>query len=435
MRNALLPLLAAIGLSPCLAQVPPAASSIQPPGTPAASSPSGAVLTLQRAIDMALAGHPLLAAGRSDIEAADAALSQAGARPNPVLQAELEDTRRETRSTTVLLTQPIELGGKRAARLDVAERSGDLARSQYASARSLLRAQVTSAFVDALTAQERLRAADASLELAQRATDAASKRVIAGKVSPIEETKAKVAEANVRVERVQASGELRAALLALQSMVGTSTGPISRVEGSVSLPLVPADIALQSRLAASPAVRQAQLEVDRFGSLAKLERTRRVPDLTVGIGTKRSEELGRNQTLLAVSIPLPVFDTNRGAELEAMRRHDKARYDAEAAALRLRAEAVRAQERLRTAVAEAQALQDEVLPGAQTAYEAASKGFELGKFSFLDVLDSQRTLLEARSRHLRAVAEAHRSAAEIDRLLGDGLDAAAPAASQPKATP
>lgn len=384
---------------------------------------------------MALAGHPLLAAGRSDIEAADAALSQAGARPNPVLQAELEDTRRETRSTTVLLTQPIELGGKRAARLDVAERSGDLARSQYASARSLLRAQVTSAFVDALTAQERLRAADASLELAQRATDAASKRVIAGKVSPIEETKAKVAEANVRVERVQASGELRAALLALQSMVGTSTGPISRVEGSVSLPLVPADIALQSRLAASPAVRQAQLEVDRFGSLAKLERTRRVPDLTVGIGTKRSEELGRNQTLLAVSIPLPVFDTNRGAELEAMRRHDKARYDAEAAALRLRAEAVRAQERLRTAVAEAQALQDEVLPGAQTAYEAASKGFELGKFSFLDVLDSQRTLLEARSRHLRAVAEAHRSAAEIDRLLGDGLDAAAPAASQPKATP
>uniref|UniRef100_UPI00145EE1EE TolC family protein n=1 Tax=Aromatoleum evansii TaxID=59406 RepID=UPI00145EE1EE len=60
----------------------------------------------------------------------------------------------------------------------------------------------------------------------------------------------------------------------------------------------------------------------------------------------------------------------------------------------------------------------QVLPGAQSAYEAAVKGFELGKFSFLEALDAQRTLLQARMQALRAIADAHRARAELDRILG-----------------
>ena len=63
-------------------------------------------------------------------------------------------------------------------------------------------------------------------------------------------------------------------------------------------------------------------------------------------------------------------------------------------------------------------LQRDIMPGAQSAYDAATKGFELGKFSFLEVLDAQRTSFQAKSQYLRALAEAHRSAAEIDRILG-----------------
>lgn len=134
--------------------------------------------------------------------------------------------------------------------------------------------------------------------------------------------------------------------------------------------------------------------------------------------------------MLVLSVPIPVFDTNRGAELEALRRQDKARYEAEAGALRLRSEVAQAHERLKAAVEEAEAVQQEVLPGAQVAYDAAAKGFELGKFSFLDVLDAQRTLLEARARHLRATADAHRAAAELDRLLGDSPETSAPRAER-----
>ncbi|MCH2221506.1 MAG: TolC family protein, partial [Dechloromonas sp.] len=52
------------------------------------------------------------------------------------------------------------------------------------------------------------------------------------------------------------------------------------------------------------------------------------------------------------------------------------------------------------------------------AYEAASKGFELGKFSFLEVLDAQRTFFQARAQYLRSVSDAHRTAAELERILG-----------------
>ena len=59
------------------------------------------------------------------------------------------------------------------------------------------------------------------------------------------------------------------------------------------------------------------------------------------------------------------------------------------------------------------------LPGAKSAYIAATVGFENGKFNFLEVLDAQRTYFAAKSQYLKALAEAHRSAADIDRVLGD----------------
>ena len=68
--------------------------------------------------------------------------------------------------------------------------------------------------------------------------------------------------------------------------------------------------------------------------------------------------------------------------------------------------------------AEARQLAEEVLPTARTAYELASRGFALGKFGYLDVLDAQRTWSEARSQYLDQLLATHRAAADIDRLLG-----------------
>ena len=89
---------------------------------------------------------------------------------------------------------------------------------------------------------------------------------------------------------------------------------------------------------------------------------------------------------------------------------------------RLRTEVLQAADQLKARADEAQLLDQDVLPGARSAYEAASRGFELGKFGFLDVLDEQRTWLQSRTQYLTALAEAHRAAAELERRLGAPTD-------------
>jgi len=401
-------------------------------GAPRASE-SAAPLTLNAALELALGANPDLSAAGRELEALDATITQAQARPNPELSALIEDTRRETRTTTLQLNQPIELGGKRGARIEAAERGRDAASLELDAKRAEIRAAVTAAFFDVLIAQERLRLAQASVELAQRATGAASRRVIAGKVSPVEETRARVAEAAVRVEQAQAASEVTTARRRLAATWGNSSPHFERAEGDPeALPPLPAMADLNARLATAPNLLRARIEVDRRQSLAEVERSRSVPDMIVSLGGKRIEELDLNQAILGVAIPIPIFDRNQGNLLEALRRTDKAHDELSATEIRLSNELALAYERLNLARQEVASLQRDILPGAQSAYDAATKGFELGKFNFLEVLDAQRTSFQAKSQYLRALAEAHRSAAEIDRILGTASTQSitAPAATQ-----
>ncbi|CAN7766441.1 TolC family protein [Pseudorhodoferax sp. LjRoot39] len=383
-----------------------------------AQASSAPPLTLAAAVQTALQNHPDLSAARREIEATEGARTQAAAYQNPSLSVEVEDLRRDTRTTTVMWSQPFELGGKRGARIAAADRATELARAQLDAKQAELRANVTAAFFTSLIAQERVRLAQASLDLARTGTQTGSKRVISGKVSPVEETRAKVAEANVRLELIQAQGELQNSLQELRSLMAQASA-VSALDGNaLTLPALLPQEALEQRIADAPALRQARLEVRRLAALADLESAKRVPDITVNAGIKRAQDQGRNQAVIGISIPLPVFDTNRGAIFEALRRQDKAEDEARAIELRLRADVAVARERQATASAEVAAVQAEILPGAQSAFDAASKGFELGKFDYLEALDAQRSLLQARAQYLRSVAEAHRAATDLDRLLG-----------------
>ena len=426
--------------------VPPAFSQQTTPQTAGPSSslsasartlePEGP-LTLRTAVALALQANPGLSAARHEQGAADGAVVQAGAWPNPTLDTQLEDLRRNNRTTTLQLSQPIELGGKRAARVTAAERARDQAASALSARRAELRASAVTAFFDVLTAQERLRLAQDSVGLAQIATRAAANRVAAGKVSPLEETKARVAEAGIRVELLQAEGTLRASRQLLAALWGNPAPRFTQVEGAVDqLPAQAAAPEVARRLPDAPVLRQARLEVERRRALSDLEQAKRIPDVTVSLGVKRvsaSEGEGdavsssrRNQVVVGLSVPLPIFDTNRGNITEALSREDKARDELAAAELQLGADVAQASERLRSARATAETLQRDALPGAETAYRAATKGFELGKFSFLEALDAQRTLFQVRNQYLVALADAHRAAGELDRLLGtEGDDPAA----------
>jgi cobalt-zinc-cadmium efflux system outer membrane protein len=378
-----------------------------------------APLTLRSALALAAGANSELSAARHEVRAVEGAVQQAGLLPNPSLSMERVDTRRDTRETTLQFSQPLELGGKRAARVQAAERGRDSATAELAVKQAQIRADVIAAYFAVLAAQEQLRLAREADELAQRAAAATGRRVVAGKVSPVEETRARVAAASVQLELMRAASTLATARKRLAGLWGNSTPRFERADGAVDvLPLLPDTATLLRRLADSPAMTLARSQLERSRALAQVELSRRTPDLTLNVGSKRSEELGRTQAVFGVSIPLPFFDRNQGNVLESARRVDKARDELATTALRLDAELSQAREEFELAQRQAHALSNDILPGAQSAYDAASIGFEYGKFGFLDVLDAQRTLLQAKSQYLETLAEAHRAMAAIDRILG-----------------
>ena len=123
---------------------------------------------MPQALAAAFAQNPELAATSREIGIADGERHQAGLLPNPELAWEVEDTRRDTSTTTITLSQPLELGGKRAARIAAAGVGQAIARLDLERQRNGLRADVVQAFHAALRAQTALELAQQSQALTAR---------------------------------------------------------------------------------------------------------------------------------------------------------------------------------------------------------------------------------------------------------------------------
>jgi cobalt-zinc-cadmium efflux system outer membrane protein len=410
------PWLAALCLCACLCAMPATAQVLPDDRYAVASVPD---LTLGDALDRAFAHNLALSAAQREIEAADGALDQAGVRPNPELSLGVEDFRRDTRTTSAIVGFPIELGGKREARLAQARLGREVAWAQWRSAKADVRSAVIGAFFKVLVAQERLTLANASVDLARRGSDVTARRVAAGKVSPVDETRSRVELSNAGIEAVEAAGELDEARRALAATWRASEPDFDSARGDLdALPERGTYQSLVAELDASPALTTSRLQADRSMAAVQVERSKRIGDLAINVGAKRDNELGLTQAVVGVSIPLPLFDRNRGAIVEATKRAEQADDRLQAARLDAGLDLQQNLGRLARARATAQALRDTVLPGARLAADASTRGFEAGKFGLLDVLDTQRALLAARVRHIAAVQAAFEAAAAIDHLLG-----------------
>jgi len=384
-----------------------------------AQTPPDAGLTLERAQALAASRSFAVSAAKRELEASDGALAQAGVWRNPEVSVSVEDTRSATRTTTATLDVPIELGGKRAARTGAAVARRELARAELGQTQSQLRADVASAFFGVLVAQERASLMADSAALTARGADAIGKRVAAGKVSPVDETRARVDAANAQLEAAESQAQLELARHALAALWGDPVADFGRVQGDIeSLPDRPGMAELARQLDTAPVLIATRSEVELRGAMVAVESSKRAQDLTVSLGAKRDNDLGRTQAIVGISVPLAIFDRNQGASYEAVKRAEKARDDHQAARGRVLSELQQASSQLAVARSSAQTLQTTVLPAAQQAYAAAKQGFEAGKFGFLDVIDSQRSLLQARARYLSALSYANQAATAIDRLLG-----------------
>ncbi|MBK5435877.1 TolC family protein [Pseudomonas sp. TH32] len=381
---------------------------------------SAQTLTLESALQTAFANNPEMAAAQWEIDIAQGGRQQAGLIPNPVASWDAEDTRRNSRTTTVKLSQTLELGGKRGARIDVATRAQEAAALTLEQRRNVLRAEVIDGYYGALRAQERLDLAQRSLALAERGLVVANGRVTAGKSSPVEATRAQVQLSEIRLEFNRAQMGLIDAYRRLAASTGAASTDFQAVAAqSQAAPTLPSPAQLLGRLEQTAELRLAELQIVQGEAALGLEKAQRIPDLDVSIGSQYDASARERVNVVGVSMPIPLFNRNQGNVLAASRRADQARDLRNAAELRLRTETRQALDLWQTANTEVRSFNQQILPAAQSAVDSATRGFEMGKFNFLDVLDAQRTLIAARTQYLVATAQATDAWVRIERIYGD----------------
>jgi cobalt-zinc-cadmium efflux system outer membrane protein len=85
-------------------------------------------------------------------------------------------------------------------------------------------------------------------------------------------------------------------------------------------------------------------------------------------------------------------------------------------------ELVKAYQGLSNSYTEAVELDKNVLQGAESVFQASKTGYSQGKLDYLNVLDAQRTLFEAKSQYIDALASFHIAKTDVERSIGQGID-------------
>src|SRR5699024_6941844 len=173
-------------------------------------------------------------------------------------------------------------------------------------------------FTALLSAQEKLALAQQLMRLAQQVVTTVSKRVQAGKISPVEETKAQVALSSVSIEFTRDKQELKAARKRLAAIWGSTTPRFQKAVGKLSeLPnTLPSLEQLTQLISQNPNLARWSTELAQREALIALAESQAIPDLTLSVGGTQYANTGDYALVAGISIPIPLFDRNQGGILE-----------------------------------------------------------------------------------------------------------------------
>lgn len=381
-------------------------------------------ITLDTAVARALAKNPTLSAFSLEKQVRTARTLQSGLIPNPRLEINVDDAIGSGRfngfgrsETTVQLAQLIELGGKRSARTNVSRIAEKVADWNYDGKRLDILTDVHKYFIDVLKAQNEVALMEELIGLGNKFFNAVGERVDAGKVAPIEKTKAGVALSTLKIEMGKAQLEMQQARRKLSSTWGSSEPEFGSVIGNFyKISPVPPLASLQREGFKTPYLERGKTEQEQRKAMVELERSKSIPDITFRGGYRRLAETNNNAVTFGISFPLQIFNRNQGAIAEAQYKLAQAQEEQRAAELEFSQSFLQAYQALTLAHSQAAALQSEILPAAQKVFDAVNEGYRFGKFGLLDVLDSQKTLFHTRKQYLDALAGYHKALAEVNRL-------------------
>ena len=181
-----------------------------------AQSPPGGSLTMQAALDRALAANPTIAAARLRGPIDMAGLEVARERLNPEASIEFQ---KETPRQSYGFSVPLELGGKRAKRIAVGEATVRAGEAEVAVVIAQVRNDVRRAYFGLLVAETRQSLMQEIRDISIRARDAAQERFDAGSAPRLEVMQAELALASADNDVAAARGEADGARAGLNALL------------------------------------------------------------------------------------------------------------------------------------------------------------------------------------------------------------------------
>jgi cobalt-zinc-cadmium efflux system outer membrane protein len=379
-------------------------------------------LTLDDVLAITDVLHPRLESERRNVDLAAAAIWDAGLYPNPSLLADIEEARTgeplSVSKRVIGVSVPVVVGGRIGAATSLAGKQREIAAIQVVWKRREVLADAKRSFVDLLAARRRADLARETRDIALSLHQATEERYKAQAIPEMELLKSAVNLAKAETELTFAEKDAAVARKAVLAAMGDADFPAAGFSGELTAAFViPSADALRGQVTGHPLL-EASAKAKEAAELERdLARAERIPD--VAIEAKIGDDDGDGTVLEAgIEIPLPLFNRNQGKIAAAEVRIRQAELEIQAVKSEL---SRRLDEAYRTLVAAQDRVavyRDEILPKAQKALDQTREGHAKGKFGYLDVLDAQRTLAEARTAFVAALVDLNAAAVDLEILTG-----------------
>ena len=387
-------------------------------------SPNVAYLSIDDAIARVMDASPRLQSVVTGVDVAKGEELQASFRPNPELSLEAEDFGgsdqfggTNSAEYTLSFNQKIELGGKRDARKKAAQASFAVAQEDVSIERLNIIRDVHAAYINVLADSESVGLAVEQQQLAEDVLKIVNKRVSAAAESEIQKSKAEVTHANTLILKEQASRQVQIARHNLAKLWGAVTFDEHLDKSHLfELEEPGAYEYFIEKLSHLPDIQRLMLESEYKDYLFNLAKTERTADPTVSVGVRRFEEDSDNAFLVGLSIPLQVFNKNQGNIAKAQAELVQTQSNSQQIELNLKQSLFENWQNWKTAYSEASHLKTKLLPAADKSFHLAQSAYERGRFTYLEVLDAQRTLINARDQYLNTLRRYHSARINVKRL-------------------
>jgi cobalt-zinc-cadmium efflux system outer membrane protein len=428
-------ILVVLGQTPVLWAQSPTINAVEP--SPLARYiDQTAGMSADEAVTYALTHNGDLLATRKEIEAAQALVRQAGLRPNPKL--DIEGSRQingaDNRVTAGAML-PLELGGRRAARISVAQRELELREHELANRELLLAAEVRMKFGETLAQTLKLAFTEDLLVNNQRGYNLITARVSEGATAPLEQNMALVELNRLRSMRENVEGKLEVLLLALRNLIGMPLEQPLRLRGDFNnLIDRPAPVAVETEraLRERPDLLTART-MEGLGT-ARIEQARAAGHLDAGIsagyermnssfpvfGINDNGQLQPVQDVFhflkfGISLDLPVRNKNQGAIEAAVVDTEAARQRREFAELTARREVAAAYAKYERSARAMEIFRFGVRDQAKANLDVVRQTYELGSKTLLDYIAEQRRFIELETDFIDAQLATYSARVEIER--------------------